>query len=122
MKLPYKSNSYIPRNKLKGYLLSVTHPVGKFKAKYFKKIGFDISNASQLEKELLSIAHNNEVSETKNVPYGVNYVINGKIKFQSTKETLIKTVWFIGNSSNKPRFVTAIPGIIRSKNGRKRYG
>lgn len=36
MKLPDKEKAYIPLLKIKDYLLSETHPIGKSKAKFFR--------------------------------------------------------------------------------------
>jgi len=112
MKLPNSKVAYIPREKLLGYLLSETHPVGKSKAKFFRKLGFDETNVNKLEGSLLAFAYTNDVEEVKETPYGVSYIINGSIKLPNRKTVTIKTVWFIETGKNSPRFVTAIPGII----------
>lgn len=117
MKLPNAKNAYVPEDKLLEYLLSETHPVGKSKAKFFRKIGFEETNINKFEKALLSIAHTNEVEETKEIAYGVNYTVKGLLKTPTRKVATIKTVWFIEYGKTSPRFVTAIPVIIRiSKN------
>jgi hypothetical protein len=113
MKLPNSKNAFIPKEKLKGYLLSETHPVGKFKAKYFRNLGFDESNIDKLEKFLLSMAHLNEVADTKETEYGINYTINGQVDLPKHSKATIKTIWFIGTGQTRPQFVTAIPGIIQ---------
>lgn len=55
MQLPSKGKAYIPPGKLMGYLLSETHAVGKSKAKFFRALGFDETNVTQLEEGLLAI-------------------------------------------------------------------
>lgn len=56
MKLPKGDNALISREKLLKYILSETHSLGRFKAKYFESIGFDRENVDALEKCLRSIA------------------------------------------------------------------
>ncbi len=111
MKLPNAKNAYIPEGKLLDYLLSETHPVGRFKAKFFRQLGFNENKLDKFEKALLSIAHKNDVEDIRETDFGINYVISGKISMDNQKAT-IKTVWFIETGQTKPRFVTAIPGII----------
>ena len=50
MKLPNYNNVYIPFAKTNEYLLSETHIVGKSKAKFFRAVGFNKSNAKLLKK------------------------------------------------------------------------
>ena len=109
MKLPNSKNAYVPKEKLSKYLLSETHPVGKSKAKFFRKLGFDETNVDKLEQILLSIARTNEVENIKEMPYGVNYAIHGVINLSGNETVSIKTVWFIEHGKDRPRFVTAIP-------------
>lgn len=100
---------------LRGSLLSETHPVGKSKAKFFRKLGFNENNLGKLEKALLSIAYENEVGNIKEIAYGISYVIKGTINSPRRKMVTIKTVWFIALGESNPRFVTAIPDIIHIK-------
>lgn len=119
MKLPNSKNAYVPKEKLLGYLLSETHPVGKSKAKFFRKLGFDETNVDKFERSLLSIARTKDVEERKEIPYGVNYIIKGLIKLPNRKAASIKTVWFVESGQARPRFVTAIPVIISIRKRRK---
>lgn len=52
MKLPKAESAKIDRAKLVRYLLSEGHPVGRWKAKFFRGIGFDERNVKSLEKGL----------------------------------------------------------------------
>ncbi len=64
MELPNRENAYIHTAKLTGYLLAETHSVGKSKARFFRGLGFNESNVSLLEQELLHIARSQVVTET----------------------------------------------------------
>lgn len=109
MKLPYRKNASIPREKLTKYLLSETHPVGSSKARFFRSLGFDETNIDKLIEWLLKISQKNNVKEARNLLYGINYVINGKMETPSGKIVMITTVWFVKTGQNRPRFVTAYP-------------
>lgn len=93
MKLPYRKNIIIPREKLTKYLLSETHPVGSSKAKFFRSLGFDEVNVNRLTKSLSKIAHFNKVADIKKLIYGINYVVNGTIKAPGGRMIKITAVW-----------------------------
>lgn len=111
MKLPDRKNASISKEKLLGYLLSETHAVGKFKAKFFRSLGFDDTNMDILEKQLLKITQSGKVQEKTTSPHGSKYVIDGMIKTPGGSKSAIKirTVWIIELNNKQPRFITAYP-------------
>ena len=56
MNLPRADSAYIPPEKLSGYLLSDSHPVGRGKARFLKIHGFSESDQDRLSIALLEIA------------------------------------------------------------------
>jgi hypothetical protein len=52
VKLPNADQAIIDAAKLHGYLLSATHPVGRFKAKFFGRLGHGADQWGQLEADL----------------------------------------------------------------------
>ena len=56
MKLPNGKNAIVSKEKLTDYLLSETHATGKFKAKFFRNLGFDETNANLFEETIRKIA------------------------------------------------------------------
>lgn len=109
MKLPNNKNALVSKEKLTDYLLSETHPVGSAKAKFFRKLGFNESNVRHLEKSLLKIAKTNDIKNTREFAYGINYVINGIIRTPTGKTVTVVTVWFVKQNQSRPSFVTAYP-------------
>ena len=77
MKLPNRKYAYIPRSKLKDYLFSETHVIGRTKAKLMHMFGFYESNIDLLEQGLIRIAQNQEVIEDVSSPHGKKYIIDG---------------------------------------------
>jgi len=71
MRLPNAEKAIIERRKLTEYLLSETHPTGRFKARFFKKLGFEQADVEKFEEWLRSIALNESVTEVVSSPYGV---------------------------------------------------
>jgi hypothetical protein len=109
MKLPYNKNAIIAKEKLTKYVLSETHAVGKFKANFFRKFGFDETNVPLLEKALRTIEQSEEVKEESKSVYGTKYVINGRIKTPIGNAIKVQTVWIIEEKQKHPRFITVYP-------------
>jgi hypothetical protein len=109
MKLPNRENAYVPLSKLKDYLLSETHVVGRSKAKFLRAFGFDETNTELLEQGLLMIAQNQDINEVASSPHGTKYVIDGSLQTPIGNIVNIRTVWIIDKGQNRPRFITAIP-------------
>lgn len=110
MKLPFRENAYVPKEKLIDYLLSETHAGGKSKAKFFRSVGFNDSNISLLEKSLLKIARTTEeIKDMSESIHGVKYVIDGKIHTPSKKIVKVRTIWILEPNQKAPRFVTTYP-------------
>ncbi len=109
MKLKNIEKALIPSEKLQDYLLSPSHPVGRFKSVFFRSLGYSQSESDQLEADIRKILLNDP--EKKEVtPYGKKYIIRGNITGSSKRTAEIVTVWIILNGEDFPRFVTAYPG------------
>lgn len=109
MKLPYGENAYIPPAKLIDYLLSETHPVGRWKARLLRTAGFDESNMDALRRELMRFARDQEVDEVILSPHGTKYIIEGTLTTPTGTPLRVRTVWIIDPAENPPRFITAYP-------------
>ncbi len=90
-------------------MLSETHIVGKSKARYFRSFGFDETNVSQFEQELIHIAQTELVAEITETIYGKKYVIDGELKTPSGDMIHLRTVWIIETGDDIPKLVTAYP-------------
>lgn len=110
MKLPGRDRAHVPERKLTGYLLSLSHPVGGPKARFFRQHGFDDSHAGLLRDELLGIAKHAEVADTDETSYGTKYVLDGSVTTPRGEAVSVRTVWMIEDRGPEgPRFVTAYP-------------
>ncbi len=109
MKLTNTNNLLIPKEKLIDYVLSKTHAIGKFKAKFFRSLGFDETNVSIFEKALSKIARSQEIVDVQSSSYGTKYIIDGEIKTPREKLVKVRTVWIVEKGQTKPRFITVYP-------------
>ncbi|OGP75365.1 MAG: hypothetical protein A2V86_00975 [Deltaproteobacteria bacterium RBG_16_49_23] len=109
MKLPHREKAYIPSPKLHDYLLSKIHSIGKWKAGFFRSLGFDATNVDELEQHLIAIAHSEDVREAMPSAHGTKYVVDGIIQAPDGRLVRMRTVWIIDVGEDRPRFVTAYP-------------
>ena len=109
MKLPNRENAYIPSLKLSDYLLSKIHPVGRWKSRFFRGLGFNETNVDMLEKTLISIVNSGDVKDAVTSEHGTKYIIDGLLQSPIGGQAKIRTVWIVGTTENPPRFVTAYP-------------
>lgn len=108
MKLPNAEHAEVAREKVRDYLLSSRRRIGRFKARYFRTLGYSLENWELLASELRSIARSNVASELES-PYGRKFSIVARIVGPNGRTGSIVTIWIIESKSDWPRFVTAFP-------------
>jgi hypothetical protein len=108
--LPQADLAIIDRQKLTDYALSPEHPVGRFKAVFFAKIGFTIRNWKQLDLELRRLVRQTPAELDDMTRFGQKYVVRGKIVGSRGRTAEILTVWIILKGEQIPRLVTLYPG------------
>ena len=109
MLLPNAKTAYVPDEKVSGYLLSDTHPVGKTKSKLLKQLGFTEADRPRLTAGLLAIARTQNVHEETITRYGVKFAVDGVLRTPSGHEIKMRTIWIAETNEPGPRFVTAYP-------------
>jgi len=57
MSLPNADRTVIDAAKIRDYLLSEIHPVGRFKAAFFSALGYSTDRWELLRDDLLALAH-----------------------------------------------------------------
>lgn len=96
--------------KLHGYLLSTSHPVGRFKARFFTALGYTADEWQALEADL-RIQHLNQPAEPgPSVSKGQTYTIRAILVGPNGQSALVLSVWFVRAQTGIPHFVTAYPG------------
>ena len=109
MNLPNAENAVVPPEKLTDYLLSKSHLVGRWKANFFRSMGFNETNVNELKDALIDVAKTGEVKSTITSAFGIKYVVEGRIAAPNGKVSVIQTVWVIESGEVRPRLVTAYP-------------
>jgi hypothetical protein len=109
MRLPNHEAATVPEEKIIGYLLSETHRDGRHKAAFFLGFGFTGDTWATLRAALLKHAAEKEVAKAESTPFGMRYVVEGTIETPSGRTPRIRSVWFLENEQDAPRFVTAYP-------------
>lgn len=110
MKLPNADKAIIPPQKLRDYVLSSSHPVGKFKAAFFQNLGYTSDNWQQLVADIRSIIDSNDATVGEKTEYGLKLEVRGIITGSNHQTAEIVTAWIILNGEDNPRFITAYPG------------
>jgi len=92
VKLPGAEAAVVEPEKVRDYLLSPTHQVGRFKAAFFAALGHSQQNWADLEQDLRNLASGQEGVQVRDLWY-----TNGAVR----------------HDENFPRFVTAMRGDKR---------
>ena len=109
MSLPNSDRAVIDPEKVRDYLLSESHPVGRFKAAFFGTLGYTPNRWEQLRDDLLALAHAGMATPGKPSPFGRTFEVNGILRGSSGRSAEVQTVWIIRANEEAPRFVTAYP-------------
>lgn len=108
--VPNADRATIDSAKLLDYVRSATHPVGRFKARFFAALGF-ASNRWEELANALRIQHLTQDAEVGILTVHVQkYTIRAILLGPSGQSAIIVSVWFISAGGDVPRFVTAYPG------------
>ena len=113
MRIPNSDHAVIPVEKLRDYLLSPNHPIGRFKATFFAGLGYTADGWAILEADLRSQHLPLDAEESDRSAYGRKFVITGRLTGPAGTSANLISVWVIHNGEESPRFVTAYPGASR---------
>ena len=102
------TTAIVPVEKLRDYLLSPTHPIGRYKATFFRSLGYSQDTWERLEVDLRAmLAQDAEPAEASS--YGQKYVVSGSLTGPTGRSARVIAVWTILTGDDTPRFVTAYP-------------
>jgi hypothetical protein len=115
LKLPNHQAAVVPAAKVTDYLLSHTHPDGRGKAKFFESFGFSADDWQTLAEALQRHGTAHEVTKIEPTPFGIRYVIEGMLETPDERVPLVRTVWFVDQEGDSPRFITAYPLVTEGR-------
>jgi hypothetical protein len=110
VRLPGVERAVVEAAKLRDYLLSDSHPVGRFKAAFFVALGYAAAEWEVLAEDLRGHAMDNDAVATELSEYGQKYEVRGRVEGPTGKEAVLVAVWIVLRREDFPRFVTAFPG------------
>jgi hypothetical protein len=110
LRLPGVENAVVDPKKIRDYLLSASHPLGRFKASFFLALGYTSSNWDLLARDFRSFAERQEAELSGQNDYGQKYLVRGILSGPSGRSAEVVTVWILLSGEAVPRFVTAFPG------------
>lgn len=113
MKLPEAERARIEPAKVRDYLLSREHPVGRFKAVFFESLGYSADAWQRLEADLRVLAVGGEATLGDQTKYGQKYEVHGTLTGASGRSASVVTAWIVRWGEEAPSFVTAFPGEKR---------
>ena len=110
MNLPAADRALIEPQKLREYLLSTEHPVGRFKAAFFGRMGYSRQGWQRLQMDILQLARLGIAVEGQMSNFGQKYEVNGILRGPSGREARVTTIWIVKSGEDFPRLVTFYPG------------
>ncbi len=113
MRLPESDKAIVDTEKLRDYLLSPSHAVGRFKAAFFASLGYSQANWRQFETDLRRQHLVRDAILHQETLHGRKYEIPGTMTGPAGKAREMVSIWIIRVGETVPRFVTAYPGENR---------
>jgi hypothetical protein len=109
MKLPNADRAIVDETKVRDYLLSPEHPVGRFKARVFRAAGYRREEWQRLQNDLRLLARIVDVRQDGDVRFGQRFVGAGPLQTPTGRLLPVVTVWLIPSPGHAPRLITAYP-------------
>jgi hypothetical protein len=110
VELPARDRAQIEPSKVRDYLLSKAHPVGRFKAAFFEALGYSASDWPRLESDLRQLAMTGDATPGRLTEYGQHYEVRGTLNGPSGRAAQVMTIWIVRSNQETPRSITAFPG------------
>ncbi len=109
MNLPNADRAVIDSAKIRDYLLSPSHPIGRFKATFFISLGYSLERWEILRDDIYRIAQAGTVSFEEPSTYGRKFEVDGILTGPSGRSAMVRTAWIVRADEQFPRLVTAFP-------------
>lgn len=113
MKMPNNEQAAVPDRKITHYLLSETHEIGKHKATFFKRFGFDISDVQAFRNSLIEHSIERDIERQEETGFGDKYELRCDIQTPDKRNPCIITVWIIEKGKEVPTLITAYPSSLQ---------
>ena len=104
------NRAVIDEEKLLGYLLSETHPVGRYKAAFFSSLGYSAADWERLRTDLREHVLKLDPDRERETQYGRKYEFHASLNGPNGRSAQVVSVWMVHSQEDFPRFITAYPG------------
>jgi hypothetical protein len=108
VRLPRADAVEIDIRKVRDYLLSAKHPVGRHKARFFASLGFTGASVPEFIAEIRRIASTETVVSVDDTGFARKYTVGGELK-GPLGTAAIETVWIEERGKSFVRLVTVLP-------------
>lgn len=102
------NTAVISPEKLRDYLLSPAHPIGRYKSAFFRTLGYAQEHWQVLERDFRGLL-DGEAEQIGATEFGRKFAIHGVITGPNGRSARVVTVWIILAGEIVARFVTAYP-------------
>ncbi|HKX44755.1 MAG TPA: hypothetical protein VJO99_26590 [Burkholderiaceae bacterium] len=107
--LPNADRAVIEASKVRDYLLSPVHPVGRFKSVVFTAFGYSQEGWERLRDDLLVHARDNTAALVQTSEYGQKFEVSGMLTGPSGRSGRFVSIWILSAPDQAPKLVTAYP-------------
>jgi hypothetical protein len=110
MHWPNAERAVVDEIKVRDYLLSREHPVGRYKAVFFARLGYAAGHWGRLRADLRAAARSTDVRLIESTAYGKKCLARGILTGPAGVYAEVVTVWIVTSGGDVPRLITAYPG------------
>lgn len=107
--LPNYEESFIDPLKIRDYILSSLHPIGRFKASFFQKMGYTQKDWEQMISDIRLYHLPLDAKPVGKTKYGQKYEICGSIRGPNGRIVTLRSIWIKLDGEEVPRFITIYP-------------
>ena len=107
MRLPHADLAVVPPEKVRDYLLPASHPVGRFKARFFASLGYSPDRWELLASDLKALAADGDAAEGEVSDYGPKFEVRGRTTGPEGRAADVVSVWIVLAGARAPKLITA---------------
>jgi hypothetical protein len=107
--LIHATAAVVDLRKVNDHLLSLTHPEGRTKARFFISHGFTPGEPQVLVAALLLHARDGEVRLSRRNVFGNIHTVKGPMPTPDGRTPTVESVWIVEFGTEFPRLITAYP-------------
>lgn len=106
--IPNAEEAIVDERKVRSYLLSPVHAVGRHKARFFTALGYDQADWVRLQSDLKEHAGSGARAATE-TEFGEKFEICSELTGPNGRSADVVTIWLVPNGEEVARLITAYP-------------